>query len=668
MAVAGHYGVPDVDNVSGNWSPSTGADLYAVIDEFNTDYSDGAYIASENNPVSDFCRIGCDDLYDPGEHDNHYVFAGYHKQSSGGRQIDLTFHCYEGSTQRASTSFTDISNVINDGQLLLTTGEASNITSYTNLEIGFTANAVGGGAGREARVEYAWIRIFGQDSSFNSSYMEIGNDDREFDLKNTSGSTATADVTANGAITSSYGLECTADNSGDSDDEETYILPLTCRSEFDGLEGGTDILVLEFSFRWDSWTRSGYNTAISKGPAILYSGWERILNLSVSGTRQLQLHYKAKDGTNTSVSGTQTFTLDQDYAIRITLDKSGANPVISWDVDGGEIGSDTDTSSGSAGVGRAWDTYLFWSYELGVAHAGQFEAMGYEWSIDDVLILDTETVGGVSVTLAAVSAAGAVVAPTVVLGSTSITPAEAAAAADTIDPAVLLGSTSVTPAAVSTGAATVDPAVVLGSLVITPAVVTAGADLVDPTVVLGSVVVTPAEAAAAADIIDPAVVLGSTSVTPAVAAAVTSTVDPVVLTGGDELVIPAPVSAAADTIDPTVIEGGDVSITPGPAVAATATIALTVVLGSVSVTPAPAATVTATVDPTVSLGGLIVSPAAAAAATSIIDPAVIYGSISITPSLAASVAVTIDPAVVLGSTVATPAWPWVLFLKVFSEA
>lgn len=46
---------PSADATDGNWTPSTGADLYAVLDEAARD--DGDYIQSANNPSNDACTV-----------------------------------------------------------------------------------------------------------------------------------------------------------------------------------------------------------------------------------------------------------------------------------------------------------------------------------------------------------------------------------------------------------------------------------------------------------------------------------------------------------------------------------------------------------------------------------------------------------------------------------
>lgn len=49
------YARPSADVSDGGWTPSTGSDLYAVLDEAARD--DGDYIQSANNPSSDTCTI-----------------------------------------------------------------------------------------------------------------------------------------------------------------------------------------------------------------------------------------------------------------------------------------------------------------------------------------------------------------------------------------------------------------------------------------------------------------------------------------------------------------------------------------------------------------------------------------------------------------------------------
>lgn len=392
MAGPGLWCFPDADDIDGLWTPSTGTDLYAVLDIATWGTGNSDNIESDVKPSNDFCRVACAAISDPGEDDGHQLYTSHRTSNPSGVQIDLTVHCYNGTTEVGTGyQYTAIGTTSSQiWEIPSADVGGSPGFSYTDPRIGLTANSVGGGAGAAAIVPLAWYRIYGDTKvTYKSDFSDDfeSNDEKIADTRTTNGSSAAIAVAAGGAISGSYGLDCAADNAGDNADYD-YL------NYWFGHEDpciASDKIVVDFNFRWDSWTRGGYNTSTSKGPIQISNMTSRMFWLSVAGTRTLQFMYTNGDGIDTKITGTQQFTLDQDYEIRLILDRTGADPVISWEVDGAEIGSDTDDgSSGTGGVKVDSGNNKYHILKVGLVHINQWESTGYEWSIDDLFLWDDE--------------------------------------------------------------------------------------------------------------------------------------------------------------------------------------------------------------------------------------------------------------------------------------
>ncbi|RDD62620.1 LamG-like jellyroll fold domain-containing protein [Ferruginivarius sediminum] len=135
----GQYLRPSQDGNAGNWSPSTGSDLYAMLDEANPD--DGDYIESSNLPANEVTQIKLGAAADPGVNTGHVIRYRYEK--TGSAQIDLTVRLTQGQggTTVATWSHTNIPTSWTGAEQTLTTGEADSITDYADLWLEFEANA-----------------------------------------------------------------------------------------------------------------------------------------------------------------------------------------------------------------------------------------------------------------------------------------------------------------------------------------------------------------------------------------------------------------------------------------------------------------------------------------------------------------------------------------------
>ena len=283
-------------------------------------------------------------------------------------------------------------------------------------------------------------------------------------------------------------------------------------------------------------------------------------------------------------------------------------------------------------------------------HKGSTTVSGIVASVVGSVIAPAVILGSMAVTPGVVSVAGSVVSPTVIEGSVSVTPSIVSAAGSVVAPSVVLGSTTATPAVVTVAGSVVAPSVAYGSVAITPSVVSAAGSVIAPTVVegSGSVTATPSVVAAAGSVVAPTVAYGSTTATPAVISAAGSVIAPTVVHGSVSIT-PSVVSAAGSVVAPTVVEGsGSISVTPSVVSAAGSVVAPTVVLGSTAATPTVITAAGSVVAPTVIHGSLSLTPGVASAAGSVIAPTVIHGSIAVTPAVVSAVGSVVDPTVAIG--------------------
>lgn len=130
---------PDSTSSAGGWLTNTGgSNLHTAIDEGSADDSD--YIISASNPTADVCKIGLSDF-------TNFIATGYighvryYKLESGGSAtINLRVRVLEGSTARASWTFSNIGTSAVTAELSLSSSEAASITDATNLYLEFCAN------------------------------------------------------------------------------------------------------------------------------------------------------------------------------------------------------------------------------------------------------------------------------------------------------------------------------------------------------------------------------------------------------------------------------------------------------------------------------------------------------------------------------------------------
>jgi hypothetical protein len=127
---------PGSDISAGGWLPSTGSDLYAMLDE--TSYNDSDYIYSPDNPTTETAEIKFTSITDPGVHTGHTLRF---RLAAVGQDTVFDVYLMCGATQIATWQKTVVAGDTTTYTETLTTGEAGNITDYTDLRIKVVAHA-----------------------------------------------------------------------------------------------------------------------------------------------------------------------------------------------------------------------------------------------------------------------------------------------------------------------------------------------------------------------------------------------------------------------------------------------------------------------------------------------------------------------------------------------
>jgi hypothetical protein len=147
---------PDADVTDGAWVPSTGADLYATLDETSAD--DGDFILTASFST---CEVSLQSGSDPSSSANHIV----RYRAKGNGAVDLIVKLIQNTTviatwteSVAAASFTDYSHT-------LSAGEANAITDYTDLRLRFEAVPAG-------RATFAGLGVLAADGSVSSGSGE----------------------------------------------------------------------------------------------------------------------------------------------------------------------------------------------------------------------------------------------------------------------------------------------------------------------------------------------------------------------------------------------------------------------------------------------------------------------------------------------------------------
>lgn len=126
---AAQYLAPVSDVAAGSWTPSTGSDLYAMLDE--TSYSDTDYIAATSATT---CTLALGSGSDPSSSTGHIL---RYRLLSGSGTVAVTLK--QGTTTIASWGPHTLTLAAQDFAQTLTGGEADSITDYSALRVEFTS-------------------------------------------------------------------------------------------------------------------------------------------------------------------------------------------------------------------------------------------------------------------------------------------------------------------------------------------------------------------------------------------------------------------------------------------------------------------------------------------------------------------------------------------------
>jgi hypothetical protein len=126
---------PSTDISANGWLPSTGSDLFDMINE--SAYDDNDYIYSPDNPTNQIAEVKFTSITDPGVNTGHIL--RFRLAAVGQDTVfDVSLMC--GGTQIATWQKTVVAGATTSYEETLTVGEAGNITDYTDLRIRVVAH------------------------------------------------------------------------------------------------------------------------------------------------------------------------------------------------------------------------------------------------------------------------------------------------------------------------------------------------------------------------------------------------------------------------------------------------------------------------------------------------------------------------------------------------
>ena len=121
-----------------NWVPSTGSNLYAMIDEASPNDGDWVQVTDNMSGQTETFKVDLSSVTDPVSSSNHKVTVRA-SDSVGFGTIDFVVKLKQGATTIASvTSFT-LSSSAADHTYTLSAGEANSITDYGSLLLEISA-------------------------------------------------------------------------------------------------------------------------------------------------------------------------------------------------------------------------------------------------------------------------------------------------------------------------------------------------------------------------------------------------------------------------------------------------------------------------------------------------------------------------------------------------
>ena len=122
---------PSSDILAGNWTPSTGVDLYPMIDEVAPDDND--YIISGSVPVNDIAQMSLSSGGTPSA--SYFHIARYRIEQVGNGSASLIFSLVESGSTRATWTEENIDQAVMSGSYMLSASEANSILDYSGLNL-----------------------------------------------------------------------------------------------------------------------------------------------------------------------------------------------------------------------------------------------------------------------------------------------------------------------------------------------------------------------------------------------------------------------------------------------------------------------------------------------------------------------------------------------------
>lgn len=137
--------LPSGDQATGTWVTTP---LWSKINN-GVDAPDDVDITSDDNTAQDAADFTLTSVTDPEVSTGHRLRVLWHKDQSGGHQINPVIELWQGvpdtGTMIAQSTVTDVSDVENEHTYTLSAGEANSITDYTNLYLRLVRSGDTGG-------------------------------------------------------------------------------------------------------------------------------------------------------------------------------------------------------------------------------------------------------------------------------------------------------------------------------------------------------------------------------------------------------------------------------------------------------------------------------------------------------------------------------------------
>lgn len=127
---------PDSDIAANGWLPSTGSDLYAMLDEVTA--SDADYIYLPGDSVSPQSELGMSNITDPGVNTGHIFRFRAKKSAAAGHVRRFFAYVLQAPTVIAKLQDFELTENWVDYVIEVASVDAANITDYSTLKMVFS--------------------------------------------------------------------------------------------------------------------------------------------------------------------------------------------------------------------------------------------------------------------------------------------------------------------------------------------------------------------------------------------------------------------------------------------------------------------------------------------------------------------------------------------------